>query len=202
MASKTEEEIRQALEQVLKLYDIKLEEAPQAELQDQKKDDYSDIIGKTVTRMADEFGCRPADLRAVIGPSLGPCCAEFVNYEAEIPRSLWPFRVGPYHFDFWKISRHQLVRSGLAANSVSGELSCTMNSARCPTPRTTTVIRATVSLGCLKSQVIGSRWVRRERGLWCAGAPPPEAAAYTRMGLIHTGQRGAPEMGRTRRPEA
>ena len=85
----------------------------------------ADIIGKTVERMVAEFGCRAVDMVAVIGPSLGPCCAEFVNYEQEIPRPLWPFRVGPHHFDFWAISRHQLVRTGLAANNVACAEICT-----------------------------------------------------------------------------
>lgn len=78
----------------------------------------ADIIGKTVGRMADEFGCRPEDMIAAIGPSLGPCCAEFVNYRREIPEALWPFRVAAHHFDFWEISRHQLIRAGLGADNV------------------------------------------------------------------------------------
>ena len=85
----------------------------------------ADIIGKTVGRMVDVFGCRPADMHAAIGPSLGPCCAEFVNYRLEIPRPLWLFRVGPHHFDFWKISRHQLIRAGLAADHVAAANICT-----------------------------------------------------------------------------
>ena len=85
----------------------------------------ADIIGRTVARMVADFGCQPADMVAAIGPSLGPCCAEFVNYEQEIPRVMWPFRVGPYHFDFWRISRHQLVQAGLAADNVACAGICT-----------------------------------------------------------------------------
>ncbi|MBC2742476.1 MAG: laccase domain-containing protein [Desulfosarcina sp.] len=65
----------------------------------------ANIIGNTVFRMVSEFGCDPGHMTAAIGPSLGPCCAEFINYENEIPRQLWLFRVGPHHFDFWRISR-------------------------------------------------------------------------------------------------
>jgi polyphenol oxidase len=34
------------------------------------------IAQKTVGRMQFEFGCRPADVLAAIGPSIGPCCYE------------------------------------------------------------------------------------------------------------------------------
>ena len=53
------------------------------------------ILGSVVGRMNSEFGCRSADLLAAIGPSLGPCCAEFVNYEQEFPEGfggLWSVR--------------------------------------------------------------------------------------------------------------
>lgn len=85
----------------------------------------ANIIGKTVGRMVEAFGCDPGQMTAAIGPSLGPCCAEFVNYEKEIARQLWPFRVGAHHFDFWRISRHQLVMAGLADARVLGAGICT-----------------------------------------------------------------------------
>lgn len=78
----------------------------------------ADIIGLTVLRMIDAFGCDPGQMIAAIGPSLGPCCAEFINYQDEIPRHLWPFRVGAHHFDFWRISRHQLTTAGVAEGNV------------------------------------------------------------------------------------
>jgi YfiH family protein len=85
----------------------------------------TNIIGNTVLKMVSEFGCRPKQMTAAIGPSLGPCCAEFINYENEIPRQLWPFRVGVNHFDFWRISRHQLVTAGLPDGNVHGPAICT-----------------------------------------------------------------------------
>jgi polyphenol oxidase len=83
------------------------------------------IIGDTVLRMATEFGCDPGQMSAAIGPSLGPCCAEFVNYKTEIPRQFWPFRVGAHHFDFWRISRHQLARAGLVEGRIHDAGICT-----------------------------------------------------------------------------
>jgi YfiH family protein len=85
----------------------------------------ADIIGKTVARMVAEFACDPGRMIAAIGPSLGPCCAEFINYKNEIPRHLWPFRVDVHHFDFWRISRHQLTTAGLAEGNVHGPGICT-----------------------------------------------------------------------------
>jgi len=71
------------------------------------------IIGRTVAVMQKRFGCLPADIRAGIGPSLGPCCAEFVNYREEIPEALWSYHVSNHHFDFWAMSRDQLLQAGL-----------------------------------------------------------------------------------------
>ena len=85
----------------------------------------ADIIGHTILRMVSGFGCDPGQMIAAIGPSLGPCCAEFVNFEDEIPRQLWPFRVGAHHFDFWQISRHQLITAGLSDGNVHGPGICT-----------------------------------------------------------------------------
>lgn len=85
----------------------------------------ADIIGRAVACMVNDFGCRPQRMVAAIGPSLGPCCAEFVNYEREIPRSLWPFRVGRHHFDLWAISRHQLHRTGIARDHIHTAGICT-----------------------------------------------------------------------------
>lgn len=85
----------------------------------------ADIIGRTVARMIKEFDCHPGDMTAAIGPSLGPCCAEFVNFEKEIPRPFWRFRVGRHHFDFWRISRHQLVAAGLIEGNIHVSAMCT-----------------------------------------------------------------------------
>lgn len=34
----------------------------------------ADLAGKTVRAMQAEFGCDPANIRAAIGPNIGPCC--------------------------------------------------------------------------------------------------------------------------------
>lgn len=77
-----------------------------------------DIIGATLAVMVDDYGCRPADILAGVGPSLGPCCAEFVNYRKEIPESLWNYRVNANHFDFWALSHDQLTAAGVASANI------------------------------------------------------------------------------------
>lgn len=83
------------------------------------------ILGKTVQAMAARFGCRPGDIHAGIGPSLGPCCAEFVNYPTEIPERLWQYRRKGMMFDFWAVSRDQLMGAGLLRESISIGGMCT-----------------------------------------------------------------------------
>lgn len=85
----------------------------------------ADILGKTVATMKAKFGCRTDDLRAGIGPSLGPCCAEFIHYRREIPPALWRYRVGDCHFDFWAMSVDQLRAAGVSDRRIEVAGLCT-----------------------------------------------------------------------------
>ena len=85
----------------------------------------ANIIGRTIAVMQRTFACDPAEMSAAIGPSLGPCCAEFVNYRTEIPHPLWSHRVGRHHFDFWQISRRQLVQAGVFEDRIDDAGICT-----------------------------------------------------------------------------
>ena len=85
----------------------------------------ADIIGKTIDRMKTEFGCRPGDILAGISPSLGPCCAEFVNYKKELPAHFRPYKDGRDHFDFWQISRAQMTAAGIPENNIEIAAVCT-----------------------------------------------------------------------------
>ncbi|MDL2226858.1 polyphenol oxidase family protein [Deltaproteobacteria bacterium OttesenSCG-928-M10] len=82
------------------------------------------ILGRTVEAMA-ACGVRPADILAAVSPSLGPCCAEFRNYRTELPASFEEFMTAPDHFDFWAISRRQLIESGLTPRNVETAGICT-----------------------------------------------------------------------------
>lgn len=83
------------------------------------------IIGKTVQSMQQQFATEPANLHAYIGPSLGPCCAEFINYRKELPESFYRFQVNKYHFDFWAISTEQLISAGLGERKITIFRECT-----------------------------------------------------------------------------
>ena len=83
------------------------------------------IIGHTVARMAAVFGTRAQDLLAGIGPSLGPCCAQFIHYRREIPESLWQYNLGNNHFDFLSMSRDQLQIAGVPADHIAVSNLCT-----------------------------------------------------------------------------
>lgn len=83
------------------------------------------IIGHTVKGMEERFGCQPGDILAGIGPSLGPCCSEFVNFRREIPKNFWSYRIDETHFDFWALSVAQLCDAGLRPGSVELSGICT-----------------------------------------------------------------------------
>ena len=83
------------------------------------------IIGRTVTTMEQHFGCRPNRILAGIGPSLGPCCAEFINYSKEIPMKFWQYKGLNQHFDFWSLSRDQLKAAGVAEINIESSGICT-----------------------------------------------------------------------------
>ena len=83
------------------------------------------IAGRTVHVMQKHFKCHPADIVAGIGPSLGPCCAEFVNYRKEIPEIFWQYKTAKDHFDFWSISRDQLVDAEIPRENIEVSNVCT-----------------------------------------------------------------------------
>jgi YfiH family protein len=83
------------------------------------------IIGKTIERMSACFNSRPQDLWAGLGPSLGPCCAEFVNYKKELPPWMWRYKGEGRKFDFWQMSRDQLTAAGIPASNIAIGGQCT-----------------------------------------------------------------------------
>lgn len=84
------------------------------------------IIAATVRLMRERYGSDPADLRAVISPSLGPCCAEFVNWRQELPASIRRHQIRENHFDFWAVSQEQLLAAGLRAAQIETAGLCTV----------------------------------------------------------------------------
>lgn len=85
----------------------------------------ADVPGAAVKEMTAAFGCDPSDLFAAIGPSLGPCCAEFIHYRREFPQPFWSYQVRPYYFDLWRLSRDQLLAAGVGEKRIQIAGICT-----------------------------------------------------------------------------
>ncbi len=86
----------------------------------------ANIIAKTTRSMQDHFSVRTEDIRAVISPSLGPCCGEFINYSRELPPEFHSFKKKQAHFDFWAISRRQLRQAGIPESQIETCAICTV----------------------------------------------------------------------------
>ena len=83
------------------------------------------IIGRTISTLKERCDSRPADLMAGIGPSLGPCCGEFRHYREELPRKVWQYGNQVDHFDFWALSRDQMIAAGVLADRIVQSRICT-----------------------------------------------------------------------------
>ena len=90
------------------------------------KGSVANIISKTIDKMVADFAINPENLHATISPSLGPCCAEFVNYKTELPVHFTPYMVAPNYFDFWAISKAQLLQTGVKPENIALSKICTM----------------------------------------------------------------------------
>lgn len=85
----------------------------------------ADIASAGVKMLKDKFNLPPHEIHAAVGPSLGPCCAEFVNWRAELPPDFQPHMAGPDHFDLWAVTAMQLERAGLDPARVEFARQCT-----------------------------------------------------------------------------
>ena len=83
------------------------------------------VIPEGIKRMGAVYGTDPADLLAAVGPSLGPCCAEFIHYREELPEEAWKYQVRPFYFDLWEWIRDQLVAAGVKAGNIEIAGICT-----------------------------------------------------------------------------
>ncbi len=83
------------------------------------------IIGLTVQAMIKDYGSDPKNLLTGIGPSLGPCCAEFIHYRTEIPKALWSYKNRTDCFDFWAMSKDQLTEARIPKDQIVSSNLCT-----------------------------------------------------------------------------
>lgn len=92
------------------------------------------VAGALVQAMAEGLGSRPADLWAVVGPAIGPCCYEVDRaviepLQAAFPQD-WealarPTGAGKWHLDLWEANRRQLIAAGVPAAQILAEGPCT-----------------------------------------------------------------------------
>jgi polyphenol oxidase len=86
------------------------------------------IASKAVDRLTAEYGSRPQDLHAAIGPAIGPCCYEVGPEVSERFRIFLPdLPVGSKtHLDLVDLNRRQLVIGGLHPGKIYSAVShCT-----------------------------------------------------------------------------
>lgn len=86
----------------------------------------ADFIATAMRRLCREFSCRPDDLAAVRGPSLGPAASEFVNFHAEWPKEFEPwYNPGDKTVNLWALTRAQLERAGVRPERIYSLDLCT-----------------------------------------------------------------------------
>ncbi|MBI1876908.1 MAG: peptidoglycan editing factor PgeF [Chloroflexi bacterium] len=89
-----------------------------------------DVAGATVRAMVEQLDCRAADIIAVIGPAIGPCCYEVgPDVMAAATRSFSDAaglftrrngKAGHAYFDLWEANRRQLAAAGVTQIIQSG----------------------------------------------------------------------------------
>ena len=79
------------------------------------------IALRAITTLNEQFGTRPADLHAAIGPGIGKCCYEVgPEVAAEFGEQ------GRAHIDLTEANRKQLVKAGVTLGRVYASNLCTM----------------------------------------------------------------------------
>lgn len=87
-----------------------------------------------VKRMAEEFGTRPEDIKAAIGPSIGeecfevdePVAAEFLKLKNSAAFVTPPDHNGKYHVDLWECNRRFMLSAGVLPQNIIVGGVCTM----------------------------------------------------------------------------
>jgi YfiH family protein len=84
------------------------------------------IVPVTVARLVQAFDCRPADLWAGVGPSIGPCCYEVgpeviaqIAVAVNGNKPSWRENAGRLYLDLWAAVRRQLEESGVGQIKVA-----------------------------------------------------------------------------------
>jgi polyphenol oxidase len=83
------------------------------------------IYKSTIAAMQAKYRSNPADLLVAISPSLGPTAFEFLDWREKLPPSFHAFQEKPNYFNFWEISRNQLLDSGILSHHIQVAAICT-----------------------------------------------------------------------------
>jgi polyphenol oxidase len=86
------------------------------------------IASHSVAAMGKRYGCRPADLLAAFGPSIGPCCFEVDPDAGQHFRTIFPERDDLDRrttIDLREANRRLLVQAGLNPANIAHDAPCT-----------------------------------------------------------------------------
>lgn len=88
------------------------------------------ITGHTVEMMCRRWQCRPGDIRAGIGPSIGKCCFEVgkevgERFEQAGMKEIAERAGEKFHIDLWEANKMQLLAAGLAERNIEVAGICT-----------------------------------------------------------------------------
>ena len=93
------------------------------------------IAARAAERMMADYGCRPGDIRAAIGPGIGPCCFETheevpaameAAYGAAAAPYLAPLPGGKFKVDLKGLNALALRQAGVEAAHIEVDGECTM----------------------------------------------------------------------------
>jgi YfiH family protein len=86
------------------------------------------IVSKTIVKMQIEFGSNPADMIAIVAPSIGKCCYEVDESVAKHFSHIDGVceKVGDkYMLDLPQVNRHQLIQAGVKTSNIQMSGVCT-----------------------------------------------------------------------------
>ena len=79
--------------------------------------------------MEQNFGTRPGNVMAAIGPSIGPCCYEVdenvLKKAPDFKECFAPTGPGHWHLNLWQVNRLQLERAGVPSDHILDSSYCT-----------------------------------------------------------------------------
>ena len=86
------------------------------------------IGGRAAEMMKEIYGCKPENILAAIGPSIGPCCFEFGRRDAEQFPDKYRRPKGEEKVlvDLWRMNRDILAESGIPQHNIDTAEVCTV----------------------------------------------------------------------------